>query len=302
MDTPVKGSNYESAEGLGFSDRFFLRVERLAYNRPIAVILFSLLTAFSSVWLAAEKLSFKNNRGDLVAKNLGYVDAYEKYRQEFEDFDGMMVVVADEDPGEMRKFVDFFATKLKSHPQAFSTVLHKIDTEYFRKKALLYLDQDELTDLGIKIKSHENFLRKINKSPGLNELLESINAEISEGMVNSILTGFLGYSQIRGKNVSTLIKERLHISVIFGLTGFLLSYLVCIPLGIAKAVRHGSKFDILSSATVFIGYSIPGYALGVLLLSYWGGDIFPLHGWRSPNFDELSFVNKLSFFFVINSE
>ena len=203
MDTPVKGSNYESAEGLGFSDRFFLRVERLAYNRPIAVILFSLLTAFSSVWLAAEKLSFKNNRGDLVAKNLGYVEAYEKYRQEFEDFDGMMVVVADEDPGEMRKFVDFFVTKLKSHPQAFSTVLHKIDTEYFRKKALLYLDQDELTDLGIKIKSHENFLRKINKSPGLNELLESINAEMSEGIVNSLLTGFLGDEDSKGDEDET---------------------------------------------------------------------------------------------------
>ena len=117
-------------------------------------------------------------------------------------------------------------------------------------------------------------------------IIKEINQDKQEVVITKksykgILTGFLGYSQMRGKKVSTLIKERLHISVIFGLAGFLLSYLVCIPLGISKAIRHGSKFDILSSSIVFIGYSIPGYALGVLLLSIWGGDIFPLYGWRS---------------------
>ena len=60
-----------------------------------------------------------------------------------------------------------------------------------------------------------------------------------------------------------------------------------------KALKHGQKFDVISSIIVFIGYSIPGYALGVLLLSYFGGDIFPLHGWRSPNFNELSLWGKI---------
>jgi len=108
-----------------------------------------------------------------------------------------------------------------------------------------------------------------------------------------IITGFLGYSEMRGKDVSTLFKERLHISIIFGLSGFLLSYLICIPLGISKAIKHGSKFDVLSSSIVFIGYSIPGYALGVLLLSLWGGDVFPMHGWRSANFAELGLLEKI---------
>ena len=128
-------------------------------------------------------------------------------------------------------------------------------------------------------------IKKIDENNG--------NITIVKKSYQGILTGFLGYSQLRGKHVSTLIKERLHISVIFGLSGFLLSYLVCIPLGISKAIRHGSKFDILSSATVFIGYSIPGYALGVLLLSLWGGDIFPLHGWRSENFADLTFFGQI---------
>ena len=182
----------EAKKELGFFDRFFLSVERLAYTKSITVVLFALLTASLSIWVTFEKLSFKNNRGDLVAKNFDYVESYEKYRQEFEDFDGMMVVVSDEDPEKMKKFVDFFVTKLKPYAENFSTVLYKIDTEYFRKKGLLYLDQNDLTDLKIKLESNQNFLRKINTSPGLNNLMESINAEISTGMVNSILTGFLG--------------------------------------------------------------------------------------------------------------
>ena len=138
----------------------------------------------------------------------------------------------------------------------------------------------------IKTWYHSNWdIKKINN--------EKNEVTIVKKSYEGIITGFLGYSQLRGKNVSQLISERLHISVIFGLSGFFLSYLVCIPLGIAKAIRHGSRFDIISSATVFIGYSIPGYALGVLLLSLWGGDIFPLHGWRSENFAELSFLAKI---------
>jgi len=108
-----------------------------------------------------------------------------------------------------------------------------------------------------------------------------------------ILTGYLGYSSKKGKDVTTLYIERLHISAIFGVTSFLLVYLICIPLGILKAVKHGSKFDVISSFTVFTGYSIPGYILGLVLLVYLGGEIFPLHGWRSENFNDLTLLNKI---------
>ena len=122
---------------------------------------------------------------------------------------------------------------------------------------------------------------------------ENNNVILVKKKFNGIIQGFLGYSDKKGKNVSTLIAERMHISAFFGLTSLFLSYLVCIPLGIMKALKHGQKFDVISSIIVFIGYSIPGYALGVLLLSYFGGDVFPLHGWRSPNFEELSFIGKV---------
>ena len=127
--------------------------------------------------------------------------------------------------------------------------------------------------------------------------LEKVNSDNTVTLVkkefNGIFQGFLGYSEKKGKNVSTLIAERMHISIFFGFTSLILVYLICIPLGILKALKHGKRFDVLSSIIVFTGYSIPGYALGVLLLSYLGGDIFPLHGWRSPDFSELSLWGKI---------
>lgn len=95
----------------------------------------------------------------------------------------------------------------------------------------------------------------------------------------------LGVSDTHSRPVWELIKEKFPVSIIFGLTGFLLSYMICIPLGVWKAVKHGSAFDTTSSVLVFIGYSIPGWTAGVLLLMLLGGnayfDLVPLGGKES---------------------
>ena len=76
------------------------------------------------------------------------------------------------------------------------------------------------------------------------------------------------------------------------------SYLVCIPLGVFKAIRHGSRFDWMSSALVFIGYSIPGWALGTALLVFLGGgsfwSLFPLGGFRPGNWEDLNVWAKIT--------
>ncbi len=100
------------------------------------------------------------------------------------------------------------------------------------------------------------------------------------------------------EKVLSLVIERFPISLSFGLTGFVLSYLVCIPLGIFKALRHGSTFDVASSFIVFVGYSIPGWALGVLLLLFFASgsylEVFPLGGIQSSKYNELpSFVQAM---------
>ena len=203
MVAPINEKNFKDHNASGFLHHFFLKVEWFAYTHSIAVILISLLIAGLSIWVTVENLSFKNNRGDLVAKKLDYVKNYENYRQEFEDFDGMMVIVAGEDPQKMKGFADSFVSKLSQSPKNFSKIFYKIDTEYFRKKGLLYFNQSELVDLKVKIVSHEKFLEEVNATPGLNQLLKSINAEISEGMVDSLLAGFLGHSESKNEQAET---------------------------------------------------------------------------------------------------
>jgi microcin C transport system permease protein len=107
----------------------------------------------------------------------------------------------------------------------------------------------------------------------------------------------LGRSYIYQEPVWDVIKSRFPISIFLGLTGFFLSYLVCVPLGVLKAVRHGSKFDLWSSAIVFLGYAIPGWALGTALLVLLGGgsfwNVFPLGGFRPDNWEYLSLWGKI---------
>lgn len=111
-------------------------------------------------------------------------------------------------------------------------------------------------------------------------------AVIFQKEYSGILTGNLGKSYTFLKPVTEVMKPRFKISLFFGLTGIFLSYLICIPLGIRKALNHGSVFDFGSSVAIFMAYSIPGWALGGVLLVMFGGgsfwDIFPLGGFRSP--------------------
>ncbi len=106
------------------------------------------------------------------------------------------------------------------------------------------------------------------------------------------------------KTAWQLIVERFPISLIFGVTGFVLTYLVCIPLGIAKAVRNGSAFDWLSSVVIFVGYAIPAFAFGMVLKMLFCGtvehfwDIFPVAGYQSVNFAHLSLSEKVKDIFM----
>lgn len=96
------------------------------------------------------------------------------------------------------------------------------------------------------------------------------------------------------KSAGRLIRERFSVSLVFGLSGFILTYLICIPLGIAKALRHGSVFDAASSVVVFVGYAIPAFAFGMLLKMLLAGgsehfwDILPGAGITSVNHELLS--------------
>ena len=106
----------------------------------------------------------------------------------------------------------------------------------------------------------------------------------------------LGKSFFYPKDVWTLVKEKLPVSISLGLWTFLLSYAISIPLGVAKAVRAGSRFDMVSSLVVLAGYAIPGFVLGVALLVVLGGQLqmFPLRGLTSANWDQLAWPARIA--------
>jgi len=112
--------------------------------------------------------------------------------------------------------------------------------------------------------------------------------------LGKVLRGDLGTSTRYYDPVWSMIRERIPISLYFGLISLVMVYGICIPLGIAKAIRHKSKFDNASSVIVFTGYAIPGWVVGVLMLvffaSYW--EIFPLGGLVSDDFDDYTLIGK----------
>ncbi|NLM16581.1 MAG: ABC transporter permease subunit [Candidatus Riflebacteria bacterium] len=117
--------------------------------------------------------------------------------------------------------------------------------------------------------------------------------------LKNVLLGDLGNSFTTGRPVLLEIRERIGISLQFGISGFIISYLVCIPLGIWKAVKHNSTFDTVTSVMVFVAYSIPGWVAGVMLLMLLGGGSFgkaivPLGGSESGIIEPGSFLYRFT--------
>ena len=114
-------------------------------------------------------------------------------------------------------------------------------------------------------------------------------------MVQQFARFDLGKSFFYPKDVWELVKEKLPVSISLGLWTFFLSYLISIPLGVAKAVRAGSRFDAWTSLIVLTGYAIPGFVLGVALLVVFGGQLqwFPLRGLTSANWSQLSWGARI---------
>ena len=120
-------------------------------------------------------------------------------------------------------------------------------------------------------------------------------------MIGGFLAFDLGKSFFHNRGVWELMKDKLPVSISLGIWTFLLTYLISIPLGIAKAVRHGSRFDLWTSTAILVGYAIPGFVLGVALLVLFGGgsflQLFPLRGLTSDDWESLSLMGKILDYF-----
>jgi microcin C transport system permease protein len=114
-------------------------------------------------------------------------------------------------------------------------------------------------------------------------------------MLKSFARFDLGTSFYQRKDVWQLVKEKMPVSISLGLWTFFISYLIAVPLGVAKAVRAGSRFDFVTTLIVLIGYAIPGFVLGVALLVIFGGQLqwFPLRGLTSPNWESMNWGARI---------
>jgi microcin C transport system permease protein len=116
-------------------------------------------------------------------------------------------------------------------------------------------------------------------------------------MMKNYLVFDFGRSYYYHQSVVDLVISRMPVSMSLGLWSFIIVYGVCIPLGISKAIRDGSRFDVLSSTAILVGYAIPGFVLAIALIVLFGGgsfwNIFPLRGIVSDGWSDMSMVSKV---------
>ena len=114
--------------------------------------------------------------------------------------------------------------------------------------------------------------------------------------MGKVLRGDLGTSYRYNQPVTEVIASRFPVSLYYGLVTLIITYAVCIPLGVLKAIKHRTVVDNLTSILIFIGYAIPGYALGSLLLLYFSVRLewFPMGGFTSMQFAQKDLFGKIA--------
>jgi len=114
--------------------------------------------------------------------------------------------------------------------------------------------------------------------------------------VGKVVRGDLGNSYRYNEPVWDVIRERFPVSLYYGIVTLVLTYIVCIPLGVLKAIKHKTFVDNFTSILIFVGYAVPGYALGSLLLLYFSVRLewFPMGGFVSYEFEDLSVGGKIA--------
>jgi microcin C transport system permease protein len=141
------------------------------------------------------------------------------------------------------------------------------------------------------------FIKDLEKQYGFDK---PAHERFAQMMANYVRFDF-GESFFRNRSVVDLVLEKMPVSISLGLWSTLIIYLVCIPLGVAKAVRNGQGFDVWTSAVVIIGNAVPAFIFAILLIVLFAGgsyfDWFPLRGLTSPNWDQLSVLGKIADYF-----
>ncbi len=168
------------------------------------------------------------------------------------------------------------------------------------KQATFVKSGKDITEEGWKIRYESNADRQARYQRRYPDRADSPptytpRAVIYKTRFSGILQGNLGESSSYNDPVDQMILSRMPVAIYFGLLTAFLTYAVCLPLGVLKAIKHRTLIDTSSSILIFLGYSIPGFALGAILIVHLGArmNLFPLFGLTSADFDQMNTFEKI---------
>src|SRR5262245_36005533 len=169
-------------------------VVRLSITFPWTTLAMSVVLAVLSVWYTSTHLTFQTSRNALVSQNARYIQRFEEIDKDFYDLDAFIVVVEAPHLERGKQFVNALVPRLRADTQHFSRVIDKIDTSSLEGKKLLLLSPEDLRTLQQRLQDAQTLLTDLAAAPGLQQLLISINQEISKALVTHLAESFLGSS------------------------------------------------------------------------------------------------------------
>jgi uncharacterized protein len=160
-------------------------------RHPVGVVLAAVLGVVCSLLYTATHLEFDSNRLDLISAGEHYKQLDAAFSREFEDLPGnMVVVIQSQNPERAKAFATALAQRWETDPH-LEKVFYRINADALKRKGLLYLSPDELTDLRQQLQEHQDLLKELAASPTLQNLFTLVNQEVTKSLVGHLFTGFL---------------------------------------------------------------------------------------------------------------
>jgi uncharacterized protein len=160
-------------------------------RHPVSVVLAAVLGAVFSLLYTAKHLEFDSNRLDLISAGEHYTQLDAAFSREFEDLPGsMVVVIQSQNPERAKAFATALDQRWETDPH-IEKVFYRINVDTLKRKGLLYLSPDELTDLRQQLQTHHALLQELAASPTLQNLFTLVNQEVTKSLVSHLFTGFL---------------------------------------------------------------------------------------------------------------
>ncbi len=169
-------------------------IVRLSITFPWTTLVMAMVLAVLSIWYTSHHLEFQTSRNSLVSQNARYIQRFEEIDKDFYDLDAFIVVIEPPRLERGKQFMHALVPRLRADTQHFSRVIDRIDTSGLEGKKLLLLSPEDLRTLQQRLQDAQTLLTDLAAAPGLQQLLASVNQEISKALVAHLTGAFLGDS------------------------------------------------------------------------------------------------------------